>query len=142
VDERTERLRRRFDSLLDDARAALGDAAADPWRRSWQAAAMSASAKALNRAGGFLEAVAIAFPELGRELIVRFEEVARNVEQIHNTRAGRWVIRARHERRTLVERRQADPRPRADGEPWQQEKRRAVERRGLVDRRFGARAGR
>ena len=139
MDERTDRLRRRFESMLSDARAAIADAAPDPLRPRWRATSLLATAKALNRAGGFLEAVAIVFPELGLELIDRFEEVARDVERIHDVPAGQWVTRAASDRRSEDDRRR--PGYPGDGDRWGKGERRTAQRRALSDRRFGARTG-
>ena len=139
MDERVDRLRRRFESMLADVRAAIDASAPDRSSPGPRATSLLASAKALNRAGGFLEAVAIAFPQLGLELIGRFEEVAREVHFVPDVPAERWVTRATMDRRAGAERRLSEDQ--GDYQLWRQPERRIGPRRALVERRFGARAG-
>jgi len=117
VDERADTVRRRFENMLIDARAAIRSATPDPSGPGSRETSWLAAAKALNRAGGFLEAVAITFPDLGLELIVRFEEFAQEVEKIYGMPAGPWVPRTTGDRRSRTERAMAHARRQSAGLP-------------------------
>jgi hypothetical protein len=140
VDERADTVRRRFENMLIDARAAIRSATPDPSGPGSRETSWLAAAKALNRAGGFLEAVAITFPDLGLELIVRFEEFAQEVEKIYGMPAGPWVPRTTGDRRSRTERRQPGHQRPGDG-PRPETERRIADRRLVADRRFGTKAG-
>src|SRR5207302_10551605 len=82
LDERAEKAKRRFENMLADARAALAEASGGIPSGNLSPRALLGATKALNRAGGFLEAVSIAQPELGLELIEEFEAFAAEVDQL------------------------------------------------------------
>ncbi len=156
MDERAERARRRFDGLLNDARAVIRETSQGQSRHRPSAASLLAAVRAMNRAGGFLEAIGIAFPDTGRELIVEFESFAREVEEAYMTPVAEWVIRARSERRAGGDRRMVEQRSVEDRRTLNLEvvaerrvgidrreaaDRRMAERRVSPERRFGSGAG-
>jgi hypothetical protein len=102
---------------------------------------MLVAAKAMNRAGGFLEAIGVLAPELGAELLDEFESFASRVDSLS------FATRANGERRIAAGRRSRDDR-RADDRRlghdrrshWMEvsvERRRTPDRRAESDRRTG-----
>jgi hypothetical protein len=151
--DRTQRARLRFEDMLISAElaaewAALGRPGVDA-----SSTLTPATSKAMNRAGGFLEAISIVIPDLGSELLDEFENFAARLEtqsvaaQSHGdrriaepggSRSDRraWDRRLRHERRRqsmamAVERRLT---PSRRSEP----DRRVGKVRELADRRWRA----
>ena len=133
MEEQIERTRLRFKSMLESAEQAAQWAAQDRPGVLQPSSLMVAAAKAMNRAGGFLEAVIILAPELGPELLDEFESFAVKVEsQFQATQAA-------GERRTAGARRSRDDR-RAGNRRLSHDRRYhslqiAVERRLTLDRR-------
>lgn len=118
--------------MLADARTALKVSQAQP-ERTRQAESIMAVLKALNRAGGFLEATSIAIPELGLELIDEFEAFAREIEAKTGRPARQWLSRALGDRRQAEDRRSLDRR--LLGERRTQELTMVAERRAATERR-------
>jgi hypothetical protein len=149
VEDRIERARLRFMSLLESAELAADWAAQDRPSVLPPASLMVAAVKAMNRAAGFLEAVSIVLPELGPELLSQFETFGARVEskfqaterrisgggrsrddrRARDRRLG--PDRRRHSMATAVERR-LTPGRRADPD------RRTGKIRELADRRWRA----
>ena len=73
MEDRIERARLRFKSLLESAELAADWAAKDRPSTIPPSELAAATVKAMNRAAGFLEAVSIVLPELGPELLNEFE---------------------------------------------------------------------
>ena len=96
---------------------------------------MLSAIKAMNRAGGFLEAVSISFPELGAELIDDFERFASKVDALSRA-AVHDGDRREAGRREVSDRRGWDRRMGRDRRRHQVEV--AVDRRVLPDRRSDA----
>jgi hypothetical protein len=150
LDERAEKARVRFEAMLADARAALSEASQELPAGSVEPRVLLTASKALNRAGGFLEAVSITMPDIGLELIAEFEAFAAEVDdlsatvhpeeqrattgrRVTNDRRG-WDRRLGRERRhqllqVMVERR-------ARGDRRDRVERRTGHARELADRRF------
>jgi len=139
--------------MLADARAAVADANNDLPSGSIAPPVLLTASKALNRAGGFLEAISLTQPELGLELIEEFEAFAAEVDaltaaaaihadderrattgrRLTNDRRG-WDRRLGRERRyrhirVLAERR-------SNGDRRTRDDRRTGHARELADRRF------
>jgi len=150
LEDRIERTRLRFMSMLESAEHAADWAAQDPPPSVLQPSNLKVAAvKAMNRAAGFLEAVSILLPELGPELLGEFETCGARVEskfQATERRIDRgghsrddrraWDRRLGHDRRRrsiemAVERR-LTPARRAEPD------RRAGKIRELADRRWRA----
>jgi len=123
VEDRLERAALRFKSMLESAEQAAEWAAQDRAGVVQPSGMMVVAMKAMNRAGGFLEAVSIIAPELGAELIEEFETFAAKVEVLGQaTRIGKADDRRAAERRVRHDRRRR----------WLTV---AVERRAIPDRR-------
>ena len=95
--------------MLEDAQAAMKSSAAQP-DRAGKANAITTAVKALNRAGGFLEAISIMQPDLGIELIEQFESFAREIEALTGEPRQQWLARADQDRRAGRDRRGQDRR--------------------------------
>jgi hypothetical protein len=94
MEDRIQRARLRFKSMLESAEQAAEWAAQDRPGVLQPSNLMVAAVKAMNRAGGFLEAVSIIAPELGQEMIDEFETFAAKVEDLNQ------ATQAAGERRT------------------------------------------
>ena len=110
MEDRIERARQRFRAMLASAEEAAERAAGE--RPSWlnASAGTIVAAKAMNRAGGFLEAVSITIPELGAELIDEFEAFALKVEGLSQPSQLDGERRIASSRRSLGDRRGWDRR--------------------------------
>lgn len=147
MDERAEKAKRRFENMLADARTAVAEASAGIPSGNVSPRALLVATKALNRAGGFLEAVSIALPELGLELIEEFEAFAAEVDQLSGSIPPETAApqeqeqRAGGERRLTNDRRGWDRRLARDRRHQHvqvlTERRASGERRTQVDRRTG-----
>ena len=80
MEDQVQRTRLRFKSMLETAEQAAEWAARDRPGVLDRAGLMLAATKAMNRAGGFLEAVIIVVPGLGVELLEEFETFASKVD--------------------------------------------------------------
>jgi hypothetical protein len=101
VEEKIQRARLRFMSMLESAEQAAQWAAQDRPGVLQPSSLMVAAAKAMNRAGGFLEAVIIILPELGTELLDEFETFGARVGslfQATEANAGRRIAGGRNSR--------------------------------------------
>ena len=138
--DEAQRVRIRFQDILMSAELAAEQAGLERLV-GVQSSNLIAVTKSMNRAGGYLEAVRVIFPELGFELLEEFEVFAIRLESItlaaqasgDRRRAGGrgdrrgWDRRLRHERRhqsiaTAVDRRltssrRAEPDRRTDKLP-------------------------
>jgi hypothetical protein len=148
--DRTQRVRIRFQDMLMSAELAAERAALDGLA-GVQSSNLMAATRAVNRAGGYLEAVSVVFPELSFELLEEFEVFATRLDSLtlaaqangerrragaHDDRRG-WNRRLGHERRhqsmtIAVERRLSSGR-RADPD-----RRRSGKLPELADRRWRA----
>lgn len=139
MDERAEIGRRRFRRVIEDARAVIRDTADGQSLAHRSTTSLLVAVKAMHRAGGFLEAIILAYPDLGKDLIAEFEQFAFEVERVYGMPVGDWVRRDATDRRAEADRR--DARQRSDTERRAMklevlvERRTGVERRGLEDRR-------
>jgi hypothetical protein len=151
LDERAEKARRRFEAMLGDAHAAVAEASQDLPTGTVTPRVLLSASKALNRAGGFLEAVSITLPDLGLELIAEFETFAAEVDALsaavprteeQRSTTGRRVTNDRRgwERRLGRERRrqyvQVMAERRSSGERRIHNERRTGHAREIADRRF------
>ena len=141
MEDRIERARLRFKSMLESAELAADWAAQDRPGVLQPSNLMVAAVKAMNRAAGFLEAVSIVLPELGPELLDEFETFAARLEsQFAATEAnaeGRIAggLRSRDDRRAEDRRLRHDRR-----RHWMEmavERRLTLDRRAEPDRRIG-----
>ena len=141
MEDRIERARQRFRAMLASAEEAAEKAARE--RPAWlnTSAASIAAAKAMNRAGGFLEAVSIAIPELGAELIDEFEAFALKVEGFSQPSQLEGERRIASSRRSLGDRRAWDRRLGRDRRRRSLaiavDRRQSSDRRALDERRTG-----
>ena len=85
MEDRVERARQRFKSLLASAEIAADRASKEHLVGLQISSSMVAAIKFMNRAGGFLEAVSIVLPDLGAELIDEFEAFAAKIEALQAT---------------------------------------------------------
>lgn len=149
MEDQIRRARLRFTNMLENAEVAANWAAQDRQSVSQPSSMAVATVKAMNRAAGFLEAVSIVLPELGRELLSEFETFGARVESLlhanerrpvggHRTRDDRRARdrrlghdRRRHSMAMAVDRR-LTPGRRAEPD------RRAGKIRELADRRWRA----
>ena len=101
MEDRIERARLRFKSLLESAELAADWAAKDRPSTIPPSELAAATVKAMNRAAGFLEAVSIVLPELGLELLNEFEKSGERVESRFQATERRIVggHRSRDDRR-------------------------------------------
>jgi hypothetical protein len=150
MEDRVERARQRFKSLLASAEIAADRASKEHLVGLQISSSTVAAIKFMNRAGGFLEAVSIVLPDLGAELIDEFEAFAAKIEvlQTAHTEAERRIASSRRapsdrrgwERRFGRERRhQSLPVPtdrRASAVRRSDADRRTGEMRELADRRL------
>ena len=101
---------------------------------------MLAAIKAMNRAGGFLEAVGIMLPELGAELIDEFEAFAARVDRLSST-VNQDAERREAARRAVTDRRGWDRRMGWDRRRHTvevaEDRRLIFDRRKALDRRSG-----
>jgi hypothetical protein len=140
MEDRVERARQRFKSLLASAEIAADRASKEHLVGLQISSSMVAAIKFMNRAGGFLEAVSIVLPDLGAELIDEFEAFAAKIEvlQTAHTDAERRIASSRRapsdrrgwERRFGRERRHQSL-------PVATDRRAGAERRSDADRRTG-----
>jgi hypothetical protein len=133
VEDEIQRARLRFESMLASAQQAAEWAAQDRPGVMGPSTLLIAAAKAMNRAGGFLEAVIIMSPELGVQLLDEFETFASRVDNLS------LATKTFGERRTADLRRERDDR-RAGDRRLRHERRHlsmavTVERRNTPDRR-------
>jgi hypothetical protein len=102
---------------------------------------MLVAAKAMNRAGGFLEAIGILAPELGAVLLDEFESFASRVESLSFETHADGERRIAGSRRSRDDRRAGDRRVGHDPRgQWMQasvDRRRTPDRRAESDRRTG-----
>jgi hypothetical protein len=141
VEDRIERVRLRFRSILESAELAADWAAQERPTVLPPSNLLVASMKAMTRAAGFIEAVSIVIPELGPELLSEFETFASRVESLGRT------IEANEERRMPGGRRSRDDRRAGDRRLGYDRRRHAMEiaverrhtpsRRAEPDRRTG-----
>jgi len=151
LDERAEKAKRRFEAMLADARTALAEASEGLPTGTVPPRVLLTASKALNRAGGFLEAVSITMPELGLELIAEFEEFAAEVDRLSTAAPHPEERRATTGRRMTNDRRSWDRRlgrerrrqhiqvlaeRRGQGDRRTRDERRTGTARDLADRRF------
>ena len=101
MEDRIQRARLRFMSMLESAELAADWAAQDRPSVLQPSSLAAATVKAMNRAAGFLEAVSIVLPELGAELLDEFETFAERVESLLQATERRVVggRRSRDDRR-------------------------------------------
>jgi hypothetical protein len=141
VEDPIQRARLRFESMLTSAEQAA------EWAAEGRPGVLSPSdlllvaTKAMNRAGGFLEAISIVVPELGAELLDEFESFASRVDSLS------FATKANGERRIAGGRRSSDDRRAGDRRlghdrrgRWMDvavEQRRTLDRRAESDRRTG-----
>jgi hypothetical protein len=140
MEDRVERARQRFKSLLASAEIAADRASKEHPVGIQISSSMVGAIKFMNRAGGYLEAVSIVLPDLGAELIDEFEAFATKIEvlQTAHTDAERRIASSRRapsdrrgwDRRFGHERRSHSIEVPAD-------RRQGAERRTDADRRTG-----
>lgn len=82
MEDRIQRTRLRFKSMLESAEQAADWAVQDRPGVVQPASLVVVATKAMTRATGFLEAVSILVPELGPELLEEFEAFALRVETL------------------------------------------------------------
>ena len=133
MEDPIQRARLRFESMLTSAEQAAKWAAEGRPGVLSPSDLMLVATKAMNRAGGFLEAIGILVPELGAELLDEFESFASRVDSLS------FATQAEGDRRILGGRRSRDDRRAADRRlghdrrgTWMEV---AVDRRGNLDRR-------
>jgi hypothetical protein len=110
--DQTQRVRIRFQDILMSAELAVERAGLERLG-GVQSSHLIAATKAMNRAGGYLEAVRVIFPELGFELLEEFKVFAIRLESLtlaaqaggERRRAGGRVDRRSWDRRLTQERR-------------------------------------
>ena len=85
MEDRAQRARLRFKSLLASAEEAADKASREHPVGLLLSGTMVSAMKFMNRAGGFLEAVSIVLPDLGAELIDEFEAFAAKIEPLQAT---------------------------------------------------------
>jgi hypothetical protein len=100
VEDRSQRARLRFKSMLESAEPAADWAAKDRPSVIPPSSLAAATVKAMNRAAGFLEAISIVLPELGPEMLDEFETFAVRVDSLLKATERRTIggNRARDER--------------------------------------------
>ena len=133
MEDRIERARLRFKSMLESAELAADWAAQDRPGVLQPSNLMVAAVKAMNRAAGFLEAVSIVLPELGPELLDEFETFATRVESLFQATEANAERRIAGGRRSRDDRRAGDRRLGHDRRRHSMET--AVERRLTPGRR-------
>ncbi len=149
MEDRSQRARLRFKSMLESAELAADWAAKDRPSVIPPSSLAAATVKAMNRAAGFLEAISIVLPELGPEMLDEFETFAVRVDSLLKATERRTIggngarderrapdrrlgqDRRRHSMAMAVERR-LTPGRRAEPD------RRAAKVRELADRRWRA----
>ena len=141
MEDRSQRARLRFNSILESAELAADWAAQDQPSVLQPSGLLVAAVKAMNRAAGFLEAVSIVLPELGPELLEEFEIFATRVESLS------LATKANRERRIAGGRRSRDDRRAGDRRLGHDRRRHSMEmaverrltpgRRADPDRRTG-----
>ena len=141
MEDRTQRARLRFMNMLENAEVATAWAAQDPPSVVQPSSLMLAAMKAMNRAGGFLEAVSIVLPELGPELLDEFESFASKVDSLSITNQPDGELRIPGARHSSDDRRAGDRRLAHDRRGrWMEvsvDRRRTPDRRAESDRRTG-----
>ncbi|HEY8954057.1 MAG TPA: hypothetical protein VIP78_16045 [Candidatus Dormibacteraeota bacterium] len=111
--DRTQRVRLRFEDMLMSAELAAEQAAQERPGIRQPSTLMLATTKAVNRAGGFLDAVSIVLPHLRPELLDAFETLMSRVDSLSlATRANgeRRSARATDDRRARDRRKGYDRR--------------------------------
>lgn len=140
MEDRVQRGRLRFESLLASAEEAADKASQERQLGPQLTSSMVTAMKFMNRAGGFLEAVSIVLPELGAELIDEFEAFAAKIEGLQATQGG-GERRIPQARRAETDRRGWDRRLGRDRRRHSMEvateRRVGLERRADPDRRTG-----
>lgn len=130
----------RFKAMMTAAGEAADRASLERQVGSHPSSSMLAAIKAMNRAGGFLEAVGIMLPELGAELIDEFESFAARVDGLSRT-AVQDAERREAARRGVSDRRGWDRRMGRDRRRRQievtEDRRLLGDRRSAIDRRTG-----
>jgi hypothetical protein len=143
LEDQIQRARLRFMNMLENAEVAAAWAAKDPPPSGVQPSSlMLAATKAMNRAGGFLEAISILFPDLGAELLYEFESFASKVDSLsigtHADGERRIIPGARrHDDDRRAWNRRLSPDRRRHSMEMAVERRYAVDRRAERDRRNG-----
>ena len=141
MEDQIQRTRLRFKSMLASAEQAAEWAAQDRPGVLEPSSLMVAASKAMNRAGGFLEAVIIVLPELGVEMLEEFESFALRVDSLQKATKANGERRTAEARRSRDDRRAGDRRLRHDRRHhWLEipvERRLTPDRRGELDRRTG-----
>ena len=146
--DQIQRVRIRFQDLLMSAELAAERAALDRLG-GVQSSNLMAATRAMNRAGGYLEAICDVFPELSFELLEEFEVFATRLDRLtlaaqangERRRAGAGGDRRGWNRRLSHERRQhsktmAVERRRTSGRRAESDRRRTGKLRELADRRW------
>jgi hypothetical protein len=141
VEDPIERARLRFESMLTSAEQAAQWAAEERPGVLSPSALMLVATKAMNRAGGFLEAISIVLPDLGAELLEEFESFATRVDRLSFASQTEGERRLAEARRSRDDRRAGDRRLGHDRRrQWMEmpvERRRSTDRRAESDRRTG-----
>jgi hypothetical protein len=141
VEDPIQRARLRFESMLTSAQQAAEWATDGRPRVLSSSDLMLVAAKAMNRAGGFLEAIGILAPELGRELLDEFESFALRVDSISSATRAEGERRIAGGRHSRDDQRAADRRLGHDRRGhWKEvsvDRRRTPDRRAESDRRTG-----
>ena len=141
MEDPIQRARLRFESMLTSAEQAAEWAADGRPRVLSPSELMFVAAKAMNRAGGFLEAIGILAPDLGRELLVEFESFASKVDSLSSATRADGERRIAGNRRSRDDQRAADRRLGHDRRShWMEvsvDRRRTADRRAESDRRTG-----
>ena len=141
MEDPIQRARHRFESMLTSAEQAAEWAAEGRPGVLSPSDLMLVAAKAMNRAGGFLEAIGIVAPELGAELLDQFESFASRVESLSFATLANSERRIAGGRQSRDDRRAGDRRLAHDRRGrWMEvsvERRRTPDRRAESDRRTG-----
>ncbi|HEY8768482.1 MAG TPA: hypothetical protein VIP09_14670 [Dehalococcoidia bacterium] len=135
MEDRIQRSRLRFMSMLESAELSADWAVSNRPTAMKPATLAAATLKAMSRAAGFLEAISIALPELGPELLAEFEAFGVRVESLLQVTERRAVggSGSRDDRRTWDRRLVHDRRRRSMA--MAVERRLTPSRRGAPDRR-------
>ena len=141
MEDRTERVRLRFKSILESAVLAADWAAHERPTVLPPQNLLVAALKAMTRAAGFIEAVSIILPELGPELLNEFETIAERVEILGRAVEANAERRIPGGRRSRDDRRAGDRRLGHDRRRFSMEitveRRHTPSRRAEPDRRTG-----
>ena len=134
MEDQIQRTRLRFKSMLASAEQAAEWAVQGRPAGVVQSASLTVVAtKAMNQAGGFLEAVIILLPDLGAELLEEFETFASKVDSLSTATQTDGERRIAEARRSRDDRRAGDRRLRFERRHHSTAI--PVERRVIADRR-------